>query len=67
MAYQKCVLLVAFLALFTLIDQTKPVAARKEKQSAWVVKLIKRVEELENRLADIEKCKRKNFISYSNY
>ena len=57
MGCRKRVIVIAFLALSTLMEQAKPVAAGKK-----VKKLIKKVKELEERLAAIERCKRKNVL-----
>ena len=58
----KIVVIAAFLALFTLMEQAKPVAAGNKRKA-----LKKRVGELENRLAAIEKCIRILRRSYFNY
>ena len=57
MVCRKRVIVIAFLVLFTLMEQANPVAAGKK-----VKMLIKKVKELEERLAAIEKCKRKNVL-----
>ena len=62
MAGLKFAFLLGLIALFTLMEQTKPVAGGR---GGRLKKLIARVDDLEARLEAIEKCKRKSLVLFS--
>ena len=61
MAGLKFAFLLGLMALFTLMEQTKPVAGGKQHR---LKELTTRVDDLEARLEAIEECKRKSFVLY---
>ena len=62
MAGLKVAFLLGLMALFTLMEQAKPVAGGKKGR----LKALKaRVDDLEARLEAIEECKRKSFVLFS--
>ena len=62
MAGLKFAFLLGLMALFTLMEQTKPVAGGR---GGRLKKLRARVDDLEARLEAIEKCKRKSIVLFS--
>ena len=60
MAGLKFAFLLGLMALFILMEQTKPVAGRR-----GLKKLRARVDDLEARLEAIEECKRKSYVLFS--
>ena len=65
MAAVKLIAIAGFVVLITLLEQTKPVEARRVKVvqiGPRVRKLIKKVDELKKELASREQCERKNLF-----
>ena len=62
MAGLKFAFLLGLMALFTLMEQTKPVAGGRRVR---IKKLTARVDDLEARLGTIEECKCKSFVLFS--
>ena len=63
MAGLKFAFLLGLMALFTLMEQTKPVAG--ESGGGRLKKLTARVKDLKARLSAKEKCERKNLVLFS--
>ena len=65
MAAVKLIAIAGFVVLITLLEQTKPVEARRAKVvhiGPRVRKLIKKVDELKKELASREQCERKKLF-----